>query len=51
MTTATRDHDAKSTFFADKQGTGLMRALVFHGPNNIADCKRPDSEEPDTARS
>jgi alcohol dehydrogenase len=41
MTTATRDRDTKSTFFADKQGTGLMRALVFHGPNNIAIANVP----------
>jgi 2-desacetyl-2-hydroxyethyl bacteriochlorophyllide A dehydrogenase len=41
MTIATVNRDAKSTSVSDRQGTGLMRALVFHGPNQIAVEKVP----------
>ncbi len=41
MTTATLNRDAKSNGLSEKQATGLMRALVFHGPNNIAVEKVP----------
>jgi hypothetical protein len=36
MTTTTLTRGVKSAFFSDRRGTGLMRALVFHGPDNIA---------------